>query len=124
MVLEEMCETILRGRDKHALASIIVLAEGCGSYRDYLQEVQELTGVTTKGTNLGYIQRGGSPTHFDRNLASYMGFKAAEALHKGNTKTVIVQRNGKYLAVPIEEALATKKEFNQEMFDTMNILAR
>ncbi len=122
--LEKICEEILRGKDRQNLHCIVMLAEGCGSYRDYLKRFEELTQVTTKGTNLGYIQRGGSPTHFDRNLASYMGFKAAQAINDGNLNTVIVRRKGGYQAMPIEEALATKKVFNQEMYDTMRILAR
>ncbi len=122
--LKEICETLLRGRDRNELASIVMLAEGCGSYRDYVDQFEEMTGVVTKGTNLGYIQRGGSPTHFDRNLASYMGYKAVEAIHEGNTNTVIVQRKGEYLAIPIEEALQTEKKFNIDMYKTMKFLTR
>lgn len=122
--IEAICNALLHGKDRNHLHSIVMLAEGCGSYRDYLKQFEELTQVTTKGTNLGYIQRGGSPTAFDRNLASYMGFKAAEAIYNGNVNTVIVQQNGKYLAMPIEEALGVKKEFNEEMYETMKILAR
>ncbi|MGI6108856.1 MAG: ATP-dependent 6-phosphofructokinase [Eubacteriaceae bacterium] len=122
--LEEICAELLHGRDRGHLHSIVMLAEGCGSYRDYLKRFEELTQVTTKGTNLGYIQRGGSPTHFDRNLASYMGYKAVEAIEQGNLNTVIVQQKGEYIAMPIEDALAAPKVFNEEMYDIMKILAK
>ncbi len=122
--LEEICADLLRGKDRGHLHSIVMLAEGCGSYRDYVKKFEELTQVTTKGTNLGYIQRGGSPTHFDRNLASYMGYKAVEAIKNDDINTVIVQRNGQYIAMPIEEALATKKIFNEEMYQIMKKLAK
>ncbi len=121
--LEKICNNILLGKDRGKLHCIVMLAEGCGSYRDYIKRFEELTQVTTKGTNLGYIQRGGSPTHFDRNLASYMGYKAVEAIHNGDINTVIVQQKGQYIAMPIEEALATPKAFNEELFDVMSILA-
>ncbi len=122
--LEEICNELLHGRDRGHLHSIVMLAEGCGSYRDYLKRFEELTQVTTKGTNLGYIQRGGSPTHFDRNLASYMGYKAVEAIKNDQINTVIVQQKGEYIAMPIEEALAAPKVFNEEMYQIMKILAK
>lgn len=122
--LEEICAELLHGKDRGHLHSIVMLAEGCGSYRDYVKRFEELTQVTTKGTNLGYIQRGGSPTHFDRNLASYMGYKAVEAIKNDNINTVIVQKNGQYLAMPIEEALAAPKVFNEEMYQIMKKLSK
>ena len=72
--------------------------------------------VTTKGTNVGYIQRGGSPSHFDRNLASFMGYKAVEAIVNDNTGNVVVQRKGEYIMVPLEEALETPKAFCKDMY--------
>lgn len=122
--LEEICAELLHGKDRGHLHSIVMLAEGCGSYRDYVKRFEELTQVTTKGTNLGYIQRGGSPTHFDRNLASYMGYKAVEAIKNDNINTVIVQKKGQYLAMPIEEALAAPKVFNEEMYQIMKKLSK
>ena len=100
-----------------------MLAEGCGGYRDYCKKIQDLTKVETKGTNLGYIQRGGSPSHFDRNLASNMGYMAVEEIAKGHTGIVIVIRNGKYEAVDLEEALNTPKVFDEEMYEMIQILS-
>ena len=100
-----------------------MLAEGCGSYRDYCKKIEELTQVTTKGTNLGYIQRGGSPSHFDRNLASFMGYKAVEAIVNDNTGNVVVQRKGEYIMVPLEEALETPKAFRKDMYKIAKILS-
>lgn len=122
--LEKICQQILEGKDRQELHSIVMLAEGCGSYRDYLKRFEELTQVTTKGTNLGYIQRGGSPTHFDRNLASNMGYRAVEAIANGEKNTVIVQQKGEYLAMPIEDALQVKKQFNEDMYKMMLALSK
>lgn len=121
--LEVICQRLIEGRDRGKMHSIIMLAEGCGGYRDYCKKVQELTGVETKGTNLGYIQRGGAPSHFDRNLASNMGYQAVNAILEGNTGTVIVNRNGKYLAIELEEALATPKVFDEAMYQMTQILS-
>lgn len=121
--LEDIADRLLVGKDRGKLHSIVMLAEGCGGYRDYCQKIEELTQVTTRGTNLGYIQRGGAPSHFDRNLASNMGYKAVEAIIKGQTGTVIVQKDGKYLAVGLEEALNTEKQFNEEMYEIAKILS-
>lgn len=121
--LEGICDRLLAGKDRGKLHSIVMLAEGCGGYRDYCKRIEELTHVTTKGTNLGYIQRGGAPSHFDRNLASFMGYKAVEAIINDNTGTVIVQQKGEYLTLPLEEALATEKVFNEDMYKISKILS-
>ena len=121
--LEGICDRLLAGKDRGKLHSIVMLAEGCGSYRDYCKKIEELTQVTTKGTNLGYIQRGGSPSHFDRNLASFMGYKAVEAIVNDNTGNVVVQRKGEYIMVPLEEALETPKAFRKDMYKIAKILS-
>lgn len=53
-----------------------------------------------------------------------MGYKAVEAIEQGNLNTVIVQQKGEYIAMPIEDALAAPKVFNEEMYDIMKILAK
>lgn len=121
--LEAVCDRLLAGKDRGKLHSIVMLAEGCGSYRDFGKQIEDLTQVTTKGTNLGYIQRGGSPSHFDRNLASFMGYKAVEAIVEGNTGGVVVQQSGEYYIIPLKEALETPKVFKQEVYDVAQILS-
>jgi 6-phosphofructokinase 1 len=121
--LEGICDRLLAGKDRGKLHSIVMLAEGCGGYRDYCKKIEELTQVTTRGTNLGYIQRGGTPSHFDRNLASTMGYKAVETIVNGETGNVVVQQCGKYLTVPLEDALATPKKFNEELYHISKILS-
>lgn len=121
--LKAICDRLLAGKDRGKLHSIVMLAEGCGSYRDYCKQIEELTQVITKGTNLGYIQRGGSPSHFDRNLASFMGYKAVESIVDDKTGNVVVQRNGEYIMVPLEEALETPKVFREEMYKIAKVLS-
>ncbi|MEG0310028.1 MAG: ATP-dependent 6-phosphofructokinase, partial [Eubacterium sp.] len=121
--LKAICNRLLKGKDRGKLHSIVMLAEGCGSYRDYCMKIEELTQVITKGTNLGYIQRGGSPSHFDRNLASFMGYKAVESILEGHTGGVIIQRQGEYKMVSLEDALATPKVFREEMYKIAKVLS-
>jgi len=121
--LEKISDRLLKGKDRGKLHSIVMLAEGCGSYRDYSKKLEELTQVTTRGTNLGYIQRGGAPSHFDRHLATFMGYKAVEAIVKNDTGCVVVQQKGEYITIPLEEALAIKKAFRMDMYEMSKILS-
>ena len=121
--INQICERLVRGKDRGKLHSIVMLAEGSGSYRDYSNTIEELTHVTTRGTNLGYIQRGGSPSHFDRNLASHFGYYAVEGIINGDTGCVVVQQDRKYKFLPLEEALAVPKVFKQEMYDIAKVLS-
>lgn len=120
---EEICNTLLRGKERGKMHNIVMLAEGRGSYRDYIVPIEERTRVTTRGTNLGYIQRGGSPSHCDRNIAGNMGYHAVEAIVKNQSGGVIVKRNGNYVNMPLEEALEAPKVFNKDLYDKIRILS-
>jgi len=121
--LDAICRRLLIGKDRGKLHSIVMLSEGCGSYRDYCVKIEELTQVTTKGTNLGYIQRGGSPSNMDRNLACFMGYNAIQAIIKKKTGSVMVQQFGGYLGIPLEEAIHMKKIFRQDIYDIAMVLS-
>ncbi|WP_363174766.1 6-phosphofructokinase [uncultured Pseudoramibacter sp.] len=121
--LEDICAKLIEGHERGKMHSIIMLAEGCGSYRDYVPKIQELTGVETKGTNLGYIQRGGAPSHFDRRLASYMGFHAVRAIMKGNVNSMVVTKNGQFQVIPLNQAIDTPKVFDEAMYDMIQVLS-
>lgn len=121
--LDAICQRLLQGKDRGKLHSIVMLAEGCGSYRDYCVKIEERTQVTTKGTNLGYIQRGGSPSNMDRNLACFMGYNAVESIIKKENGCVMVQQNGDYLGIPIEEAIQIPKIFRQDIYDIAMVLS-
>jgi len=121
--LDAICERLLQGKDRGKLHSIVMLAEGCGNYRDYCVKIEERTQVTTRGTNLGYIQRGGSPSNADRILACFMGYNAVMSTIKKETGCVIVQRCGSYLGIPIDEALQMKKIFRQDIYEMASVLS-
>ncbi|MFZ7132192.1 MAG: 6-phosphofructokinase [Eubacteriales bacterium] len=121
--LDAICEKLLRGKDRGKLHSIIVLAEGVGNFTDFCHKIEEKTGVATRGTNLGYIQRGGSPSAFDRILASRMGYMAVNLLLEGYSSRVVCIRDNKYVHMDIDEALEIKKEFDEEAYKISDILS-
>lgn len=121
--LDAISDKLLRGKDRGKLHSIIVLAEGVGNFEDFCKKIEEKTGVSTRGTNLGYIQRGGSPTAFDRILASRMGYMAVNLLLEGKTNRVIGIRDNKYLDMDTNEALEIKKEFDMEAYRIADVLS-
>jgi 6-phosphofructokinase 1 len=121
--IDSVCEKILRGKERGKLHSIVIVAEGAGDFKEITEAVQQQTRVATRGTNLGYIQRGGSPTGPDRILASRMGYMAVECVKNNNTNCVISIRNNQYITIPIEDALEMKKEINLELYNIANILS-
>ncbi|NTW71720.1 MAG: 6-phosphofructokinase [Eubacteriaceae bacterium] len=121
--LDMIAEKLLRGKDRGKLHSIIILAEGVGNFQEFCNKIEEKTGVATRGTNLGYIQRGGSPTASDRILASRMGYMAVDLLLQNKTSRVICIRNNKYVDLDINEALEIKKDFDIEAYNIANVLS-
>lgn len=121
--LEGTCKKILQGKKRGKRHSIVLLAEGVGKAYDVGKLVQERTGIETRTTILGYIQRGGSPTAFDRILASKMGSMAVELLRQGKSSRVICIQNNQYVSVDINEALAMKRKLNDDFFQLSAMLS-
>lgn len=120
---EALCRTILEGKSTGKVHNLILLAEGVGGAFDLAKEVEEVTGIETRATVLGHIQRGGSPSAFDRVLSSRMGSKAVEVLLEGKTSRVIGIRENKIVDDDIDEALAIERKFDQELFDIAQVLS-
>lgn len=103
---------------------IIVVAEGVGHTEEIAQTIAEKTGIETRATVLGHVQRGGSPTVRDRVVASQMGYHAVELLSKGIGNRVVVMRDSKIVDFDIHEALKMVKPFDKALYDisyTINI---
>ena len=86
------------------------------------RRIEAATGIETRATILGYMQRGGSPTCKDRFYASIMGSYAADILCEGKTNRVVGYRNGQFVDYDIDEALAMKKNINEYMYEIARIL--
>ena len=120
---DALCRTILEGKSNGKMHNLILLAEGVGGAFDLAKEVEEVTGIETRATILGHTQRGGSPSSFDRVLASRMGAKAVEVLLEGKTSRVIGIRENKIVDDDIDEALAIERKIDEELYNLSEILS-
>lgn len=121
--MDEIVERLKRGHQRGKKHSIIIVAEGVGSGVDFGKQIQDQTGFETRVTVLGHIQRGGSPTAFDRVLASRLGAKAVDLLLEGKKAQMAgIQRN-EVVGVDIDFCLGQKHNIDQEMYELASILA-
>lgn len=121
--IDEVCKKAIQGKNRGKLHHIIVLAEGVGNAYDVSKSIEEKTGIDTRVTILGYIQRGGTPTSYDRIIASEMGSRAIELLKEGKSGRALGIKCNQIMDMDINEALEIKKEFNVEMYNTAKILS-
>lgn len=96
---------------------IIIVAEGVGGVEELAKEIQKQTGVESRATVLGHVQRGGSPTLRDRVVASEMGNRAVDILKEGMGNRVVAVKDGRIVDYDITEALNMKKTFNKELYE-------
>lgn len=110
---QNLVEHIIEGRKNGKSHHLIVNAEGIGHSYGMAKRIEAATGIETRATILGYMQRGGSPTAKDRVYASNMGVYAVDLLLAGKTNRVVAYKNGKYVDFDIQEALAMKKDISE-----------
>ena len=106
-LVDHIIENRRRGKRHH----LIINAEGIGHSTSMAKRIEAATGIETRATILGYMQRGGAPTCKDRYYASIMGAYATDILLQGKSNRVVCYRDGKFVDLDIEEALAMTKEF-------------
>ena len=121
---QEIIENIILKKKVGKRHHIIVNAEGIGDSYAMAKRIEAATGVETRATIIGHIQRGGSPTCKDRVYASIMGAKAVDLLAAGASNRVVAYNNGQYVDYDIEEALAMEKDIDQYLYDTARRLSR
>ena len=120
---DKICQKMIEGKDRGKLHSIIVVAEGAGDTPEICRQIEQKTGVTTRSTTLGYIQRGGSPTSNDRILASKMGAMAVEALVNGKKNRAMCIQNGKCIDIDIMDALKGSVHIDMDLYRFAGILS-
>ena len=103
---------------------IIINAEGIGDSNGMAKHIEEATGLETRATIIGYIQRGGSPTCRDRVFASVMGSKAVDILVSGGENRVVCYRNGQFTDMDIFEALEMQKDLDNSLWEISRKLCR
>ncbi len=120
--MDEIAKKMLEGKNRGKRHHIILVAEGAGEAHQVARELQKLTGIETRVTILGYIQRGGSPGPADRIMATSMGVVAVESLLE-NRSVAIGIRGGRIFSEPIGTALRTKNKFNRKLYETMKMVS-
>ena len=106
---KDVLRVILDGRNKGKRHYIVIVAEGAGNATDIAQRIEKQTGIESRPTILGHLQRGGSPTLRDRTTASLMGVRAIDCLLQKRYNRIIVEKDGKITDIDLEEGLAMKK---------------
>lgn len=119
----EIIKRIIDNRDRGKKHYIIINAEGVGDSINMAKRIEEATGMETRATILGHMQRGGSPTAKDRVYASIMGAKAVELLCEGKTNRVVGYKHGEYIDVDIDEALNMEKKLPEYQLEVAKKLA-
>jgi 6-phosphofructokinase 1 len=140
VTMEEVCDNLMKRYRSGKKFSIVVIAEGV--HRDTLglppvpegmqdecghekfvgignilgKEIEKRLGVETRVTILGHIQRGGSPTAYDRILATRYGVAAMELVHTGEFGTMVALRGNEIISIPLEDAVANLKTVDEEFY--------
>ena len=120
MIVNHIIENRKRGKKHH----IIINAEGIGHSTTMAKRIEAATGVETRATILGHMQRGGSPTCKDRVYASTMGAKAVDLLLEGKTNRVVGYRHGEFVDFDIDEALAMQKGIPEYQWEICRNLSK
>ena len=102
---------------------LIIVAEGAGKALKIAEQIQEKTGLDTRGTVLGHVQRGGSPSMRDRVIAAQMGVHSIELLQAGIYNRVVAMKNDAIIDYDIEEALSMKKELDPLMLGVAKVVS-
>ena len=119
---QEIINHIIESRKKGKTHHIIINAEGIGHSTSMARRIEAATGIETRATILGYMQRGGNPTAMDRYYASIMGAYAVDIMLGGKTNRVVGYRNGQFVDYDIEEALKMEKGIDEYQFEVAQLL--
>ncbi len=122
--IDEICAMLKRDRIKGKTTSIVVIAEGAGKGEPLAAYMRQATGLDVKAIVLGYIQRGGNPSPYDRVLATKMGAHAVKLLSEGIGNRVVGIRDDKIMDMDIETALKMDPVFNEDLFELSKVLGR
>ena len=120
MIVNNIIDNRKIGKTHH----LIINAEGIGHSTSMARRIEAATGIETRATILGYMQRGGSPKCKDRYYASIMGAYAADILAEGKSNRCVCYKGGKFIDTDIDEALAMEKTIDPYQFEISKLLSR
>ncbi len=121
---QTLVNNIIANRRKGKTHHLIINAEGIGHSTSMARRIEAATGIETRATILGYMQRGGSPTCTDRYYASIMGAYAADILTEGKSNRCVCYKDGKFVDFDIEEALKMEKTIDPYQYAVSARLSR
>ena len=119
-LIKDILENKKRGKKNY----IIINAEGIGHSTSMARRIEAATGIETRATILGHMQRGGTPTCKDRVYASIMGAKAVELLADGKSNRLVAYKHGEFVDFDIQEALAMTKDIPEDQYRISKMLTR
>lgn len=120
---QNIINNIIKNRKKGKTHHIIINAEGIGHSTSMARRIEAATGIETRATILGYMQRGGSPTAKDRYYASIMGAYGVDIMLHGKTNRVVGFQRGEFVDFDIESALSMEKCIDEYQYEIARLLA-
>jgi len=124
--INRICDDITKGRRRGKVSWIIIVAEGVATGSEIADLVQKKTGYETRATTLGHVQRGGTPTAFDRVLASRLGAGAVQALIDGQRGKMTAMINGRVKMISLDappHQLNRQRKFDRKLYELIRVLA-
>jgi 6-phosphofructokinase 1 len=122
--LESIAGRILERYKRHKTANIIVVAEGASTGYQISRKLSKIADIISKITVLGHLQRGGSPTSFDRLLGSRLGSAAVRELLNGNSNCMVGIIRGDVKTTPLDDVLSKKKDFDENLIKLAKTLGK
>ena len=121
--IEDIETRIRRSRANGKHSNIVVIAEGVMSAEKFAEKLQSVTEYSVRPTCIGHVQRGGSPSMADRMLAAQFGNKAVRLLKDGIGNRAVGIHENKIIDMDIIEAVSMKKTFNNELYETLQMIS-
>ncbi|MBQ3834040.1 MAG: 6-phosphofructokinase [Elusimicrobia bacterium] len=121
--IDELCDKFRYASSTGKKSLIVAYAEGCGNSFEFGKQIADKTGLDVRVSNLGYIQRGGTPTARERILASVFGAQAIQLLKEDQTNVLVGIEKGRIKLTPFEKIPKMKKEFNIEDYKLLQKLS-
>lgn len=122
--VEEIIAKIRKRYEEGKTRSIVIVAEGAGSAYDFGKTFALIGGFDTRITVLGHLQRGGSPSHFDRMLGTRLGMAAVRQLMSEEAGVMMGLRNTAVVPVALKDVLNNKKQLDPHLLEMADILSR
>ena len=120
------CDIVQRMNDTRKTGKqhfIIIVAEGVGRAHDFAEIIEKKTGIESRATVLGHVQRGGSPTLRDRVAASQMGYHAVQLLLDGKFNRVVGTKSNNIVDFDITEALNMHKSIDKSLYEMSRVIS-